>query len=287
MTAVTAPTDLRTTARPRRAVRALAGIEGRRLLAHPALLLSLLPLVYAFAPDQEFFRHRLLLGGVLGGTAIGVMLAANLAASRSRRHGTDELYDSLPVPASSRITAQLLAVAWGVGVGVAVLAVAYVATRAWDGLAVPAASEPFVGERVHPTVAELAQGPLFVAFAGALGVALAAWAPSTILAVVIAVVPLSQTQIPMVLWWGMGRGWWWFLPLVHDLDVVGGNGEHQLVDQVRVAAMGWHLAYLAGLVGILSVAALSRRRRDARVAGLAALGSVLVVVGGAAQLAAP
>jgi hypothetical protein len=288
VTALTAPTEVGALARPGGATLALTRLEGRRLVTHPAFALGLLlTFTYAFGSDVEFFRHRLLLGGVLGGTAVGVMVAANLIASRARRHGTEELYDSLPVTGATRTVAHLLAVGWGVGAGVVVVAVTFVAARGWDGLAVPAASELYVGEQVRPALAELAQGPLFVAFAGVLGVAMASWIPSTVVAVVVAVVGLSQVQVPMVLWWGMGTGSWWLLPLVHDLDVVGGNGDQLVVEQVRVAAMGWHLVYLAGLVVVVAAAALARRRRDGGVAGMVAVGSLLVVAGGAAQLAAP
>src|SRR5207253_1374204 len=91
--------------------------------------------------------------------AAGTFLAANLAALRSRRHRTDELYDSGVMTPADRTTGLLLALLWPVGIS-AVLAA---------GELISLLVRRPVGS---PSVVELLVGPAIVLLGGTLGVAL-------------------------------------------------------------------------------------------------------------------
>ena len=85
------------------AVRALALVEARRLLAHPTVALGTAAGVAFFigqAPTAEadFLSYKYAVGVFLWPVVIGVFVAANLAASRSRRAGADELFASTCCP---------------------------------------------------------------------------------------------------------------------------------------------------------------------------------------------
>ena len=91
------PTDAaRVRARRPSAVGVLAGVEGRRLLRHPAALLAVLSpvllLASAAAPDDDFLAYKLLVGAGFLPAATAGLLASWAAMSRSRRDSTDELF---------------------------------------------------------------------------------------------------------------------------------------------------------------------------------------------------
>ena len=95
-------------------VRQLARIEGMRMLRHPVVLVGL-ALSVAFTLLNEWDSVG---GDYFAVTGPGLLpllvslVAANLAALRSRRSDTDELYASLPSPARARTLAQLASLAW-------------------------------------------------------------------------------------------------------------------------------------------------------------------------------
>jgi hypothetical protein len=99
-------------------VTALGRVEGRELLRHPVFLVgALLSVALMHAGwhgvyGDERGRAMLLSGYGLLPLAAATAIAANLAALRSRRDGTDELYRALPRPRASRVGGQLVGLLW-------------------------------------------------------------------------------------------------------------------------------------------------------------------------------
>lgn len=136
-------------------VRQLGVVEGTRLLRHPVVLVGAV-LSAAFAVAYSSFNVG---GDYFAASGPGLLpllvalVAANLAALRSRRSDTEELYASLPSPARARTLAHLTALTWlaaGVSLYVGVL---FVSLGGLDGFVVT-----YAGETAVPAVAELAQG---------------------------------------------------------------------------------------------------------------------------------
>jgi hypothetical protein len=254
---------------PARAVLALAGFEGRRLLQSPVFLGALgLALALCVAVgggdavpvlDRDDVETALFLTVLAWGT----LLATNLAALRSRRDRTGELLAALPTSAGSRTAAQLLATTAALPAAVAVLAV-WGLTRLRD----PAT----VGT---PRPAELAVGLLLVAGGGATGVLVARWLP-TVLAGPAAVVATIVLQLS----WGSRQEWRW-------LHFVAWDPEVALDPWLDVRPAGWHLLYLAGLVTLAGVLALARDGRDRPLPAVAATTAAVVVLAGWAQTTPP
>lgn len=202
---------------------ALARVEGRRLLRHPAFLVSaavglLVQLLVLDLDDLDFLKYKVLVGAGLVPMAVGTGVVAILAASRARRDRTEELYLSLPSPPGSRAAGQLLAVGWAVAASAVAVAGLGLAMGAWSGLPTPPGVTPGPTE-VIPSLAALAQGPLLVALVGATGVAFGARSPSATVAVSILLVG-AYLQGPVVLWWDWD---WqrWLLPITHGLRTGG------------------------------------------------------------------
>jgi len=265
----------------RHAVLALARTEGARLVWHPVMLagaaLSVaFSLAFADATDigGDYFA---LIGPTLLPLGLATLVAANLAALRSRRGGTGELYAAAPAPEHARTLAQLLALVWPAAAAVALVAVGFAWFGAWDGLDITPA-----GRTVTPGV-EVVQGPLAVATFGALGVALARWVPHPG-AGAVAAVALLVFQMPFMTWNLQGAGGW-LLPLVNPHRLAAGvdsswpcaTGQAWPCIFGELAPLGWHLAYLAALAVLLGAAALlrdGRRRTD----GVICTGAAAVVL---------
>jgi hypothetical protein len=236
----------------------LARVESHRLLTHPLILgcgaITVLSAVATSSTfDEDLLSYKYTLGAVLLPFTIGVMVVANLAISRSRRSGTDELFATMPVGLRDRTVGQLLALVAPIAVAAISQLVVVVVLRPWNGLATP--DLPLrhgVVEAVTPGALSVLQGPVLVGVGGALGIALARWIPSALPAGVMAVgAYLSWVSI---LWWDWG--WQRFLlPLAHDLrtgdSVDLGNGRFAVsVEGLAPAALAWHVVYLAGF-GVL------------------------------------
>jgi hypothetical protein len=197
-----------------------------------------------------------------------VFLAANLAALRTRRERMDELCESLPAGAAARTSSHVLAL-----IGPAI-AVAFLTTGVWlsDTARLAASSE-------HLSVLDAAQGPLLVILFGAMGVAMARWAP------------LPPAALPGVVGLAMVTGAFasscgtvrcstvWFGPWVNR--VIDSNGA---TVGIRAGSAGWHAVYLVGLILVVSVLAIGRHRRGRAeiVAGL--LGLAIMVIAGILQV---
>jgi hypothetical protein len=260
----------------RTAVIALARAEGRRLARHPMVLAGVVFALAAFvvatrgsAPVLQ--RDDILTGLSLLPVAAGTFLAANLAALRGRRHGTDELYDSLVLSPADRTEGLLLALLWPAAVSVLLVAaeIAYLLFQQSVG---------------SPSPLELLVGPAIVLLGGTLGIALARWMPSLV-AGPVGLVALVSIQAYLLfrlpggtLHQPQNR---WLAPWVPM--AVSGYPPRELV--VRPA--GWHIGYLVALVLLVSAVALLRFRPAAGPALAAALCLALVLAAASVQLRAP
>ena len=248
-------------------VRALARVEARCLLRHPVFLVGVLLTAVIVVPNASSNGQAqlfLLLGGGVLPLAAGTFIAANLAALRSRRDGTDELFGALPRRGSARTAAQLLAVTVAAPVALILLGAMFIALGASAGLVVG-----HDGMRHTPAAVELAQGPLLVVFLGAAGIALARLAPSVVVAP-LALVALLALEVPVTVWQAGGR-LHWLAPLAHDTIAAPGAWVPcapadtlpgcDLVLGYDLAGMRLHLLYLACLTVVAAAAALLRTRR--------------------------
>lgn len=275
---------------PRRALLALARTEGWRLVRHPAMLagagLSVLFLIgslFAEGPDSPGAEYTALTGLGLIPLGVGTFVAANFAAIRSRRDRTDELYGSAVVSETRRTVAHLLSLAWPVTLASLLLIGALVYHRAWDGLLV---EFPTGREHVAPGIA-LAQGPLFVLVLGCLGVVMARWIPTRLLAL-----PLLLAifvQMIGVTWDVEGPGAW-FAPLVSGMQrgewvetAPDGSGYSQVLG-FQTVAMRWHLLYVATLVVLIVAGAIAKTARGARVRRILVAAAAAAAAAGTLQV---
>ena len=271
-----------------RCVLALAAVEAVRLLRHPIVLAGAALSVLLLLQDLGEYggRFYLLTIAATMPLAAATMVAANLAALRSRRSDTDELWASTAMPASSRTLAHLLSLVAPVTIAAALVAFGYLAFDADDGLRVDV-----VGTTAVPNIAELAQGPFVVLTLGALGIALARWLPAVALAPVL-VVGFLAIEMPMTSW-GVATEWRWLAPVVNHGEKSWAPCSRESHAEWRcdspvgfdVAALRWHLLYLAGITVLLAALALLRDGRRPRRLALATAGLVVAVVAGALQFA--
>lgn len=267
----------------------LARVEGRRLLLHPVVLVAfVLSVVWMIALAKG------MVGGdyfVVAGPGLlpllAALVAANLAALRSRRSDTEELYESLPSPERTRTLAHLLSLAWLFAGSAVFVAAAFVGLGGLDGFVIG-----FDGTTAVPSVAELAHGPLAVTTVAALGIALARWIPFLPAGPVLAA-GLVVFQMPVTLW-GIESAWKWFLPLANAADTPpgtsfpcdrSGEGDGWCGEPVfQTTAAGWHLAYLAGLGIAFGGVALLRHDRRPRTIAVAVAGLAVAAVAGVLQI---
>jgi hypothetical protein len=235
-------------------VTAIARVEGRRLLRHPAFLAGV---GFVLIGSWAFVRAGLTRSPVSWGDdgwtvaagfillAILTMTAANLTALRDRREHTQEQLETLPVDAPTRVGGLLTALLWPASLAAAMLATVVVYE---------------VSRGTLTRGVELAQliGYLWTVLTlGALGIAIAAWLPNPF------VVPLLG----------------WALLLAHP-------GEHPeswhslgpFVGLRTAELAGWHLTYLVGLTGIFAIVALARssRLRTLLAPGIVAIGTMVI-----------
>jgi general stress protein CsbA len=251
----------------RASLSALTVVEARRLLLHPFLLVGLalsILLIVASIPREGQLHAFLLMGLAVLPLALGVFIAANLAAMRSRRDRAEELLDTLPQDARVRTGAQLLAVAVTVPLAVALLAAAYLLFGAGNGLVVSV-----IGTRHVPAAAELLQGPVLVLALGAVGVLLGRLAPVAPLALLLAVA-VVLLEVPLAAW-APDTAWRWVVPLANSIvSVPDGwtaceprmNRSCGIVDYFDIVGMAWHVLGLAAVAAVASMVALAAGRRD-------------------------
>lgn len=173
--------------------------------------------------------------------AIALLVCANAAALRSRKHGTVQQFDVLAMEPWRRTLAHLLSVVPFTALTAVVVAAEF--TRE--------ALKP--GAIGHGSLGELAVGPLSVLLAGITGVLLARVVPSSFAPIlfVVAVYVLIVTASAAA---GSDDAWVSRLSAIPVSDIAGGD------DPVPSGLLGrpaaWHALYLAGLCALLSCAAL-------------------------------
>lgn len=293
MTAVTATLPRRSVPAPgaaTRAVLALGRVEGRRLLRHPAYLAGvLLSAVFLFLVSEQVgttqdVPYIVWTSVGLYPVAAGTFLASFTATLRSRRHGTDELYDTAPQGAPTRVAGHLVAVLWGVAGGILLLAAAAIRHQLWAG--VPVHFEDGVAMAI-PSLLELAQGPAYILLLGGLAVALARWVPSLLALPLVVVALLVQFVTGS---WGVGGTARWFLPMVTHERAVGWvqvtpSSGYAVVEGFDVTSLSWHVAYLVGLSVVVAAVALHRSgRRSGLLLAMAATGVVVSLAAALLQL---
>lgn len=231
---------------------ALAGCEGRRLITSPVVLVGL---VFAAAGGAMFlgsaFSDRpgawsddgwtLHVGMFVMG--LFVMVATNRAALRDRREHAVEQNEAIPTSRSVRSAGLVLASVWPAVAGAVVMigAILVAGTR----LAVPTL-EPIVS----------AQRIVVLVMFGALGVALAAWAPQPFFAslVAFALFAAAPPETPEP----------WHVVFPHAV--------------IETAALSlWHIGFLLGMTALFASLAVARTLSWRL--GAAAIAGSLVVVG--------
>ena len=228
-------------------VRALAGREARRVLRHPSFLIGVG--LTALLIDSAGYTNILpeVDGSAVVAMAIlgwATLIATNLAALRSRREGTEELFESLPTSAHLRTAAHLIG-------GLAAVPVAIVV---FAGYLLYTVANGAIGS---PNVAEMLVGPALVAGGAALGVLVARWAPhpmvapAAIVATIFVQGKLSESEASPFRWMA-------FSPEGVGLD--DGIAFPGPVD--------WHVLFLLGTVAIAAGLAMGRHGFTRRVTTL-------------------
>jgi hypothetical protein len=272
-----------------RAALALGRIEGLRLLRHPAyvagvaLSAAFLLVVNEIVGNNGDIPYVVMTSVGLYPVAAGTFLATFTACVRSRRHATDELYDTAASSPRVRTAGHLVAVLWGAAGGAALLAVAAVYHRLWDGVLVHTTS----GIRpVVPSLLELASGPAYTILLGVLAVAVARWVPS-LLALPLAAFALLFHFVTGS--WGIGGTARWFLPMVNHeraaswVQLTDGSG-YSIVEGFDVNALAWHAGYLLALAAVLAVLALLRHGAEQRLVAVGGIALAATIATGLLQL---
>ena len=235
-----------------RLIAALGRAEGPRMLRHPSYLL-ILPLGILLMGVRSLDQLSLDIVGpfvflLVVGLFVGTLITSNLAAVRSRRDGTDELFGSMPSPTIARTAGHLVGVAVGPGVVTLTLTVAALAFRL-------AAPDSQLMEDVDLQM--FPQFPIAIVAIGALGIAVGRWWKSVFGGVFLLAVHIFTGVIwavPWIVWHESGR--------VHT----------------------WHLLYLvAFIIGFGAVAFLRDRRGPASIAA-AAFGIGVAIVAAVEQV---
>jgi len=211
-------------------VLALARIEAKQMLRHPAFLLTiafgllLTRGAVGIGPDTDAAMNAIwLLGGLIVGSLIGSVLTTNVATLRGRRDHVLELFGSLPSPPEARSAGVLAGLLIGLGGAALVL-----------GASALPVLERFAETRSEADLFLAVQYPLSVLALGALGVAVARWVPSVL-------------GGPLVVIAHVFTGMMWAVPWIAPTN--SGIG------------VAWHLAYLVAVIVACSAAAVLRDRR--------------------------
>lgn len=246
----------------------LAGFEAWKLLIHPVLLVGLGLSVILFLGQvlepTDLASAAQDSGVVLVPFAWAAMIAANLAALRSRRDGTDELISSLPSTPHMRTLGHLLSGFAAAGVGVALILIAM-------------ANEVLLRDAFGtPNLGMLSVGPLIVLGGCFLGVLTARWVPSVIVGILLVIATFAAEGVTGSSQTSPAR-WLQFW-----VQVVGEDGGHPFP-----GPSDWHVLYLVGLVAIGAFVALARHGLTRVLVGFGA-GTLLVAgVAGVAQTRQP
>ena len=246
----------------------LGRIQAVRLARHPLVLVALawigLGTVLGgdYGPRTMFSLVTDLPTFLLGPL---VFFAANLLASRERRHGNEEWLDSMPAPDAHRTAAAQVAV-----LGPLVLVSALVAI----GFAVSVATDQFI---IRPTVLEMLSGLLPVLGGGLLGVMVARWLPWPGAAALVMV-----GLVALHVW--LNDRHELFGALV-EWAAWPANGDGSVWAGLAPGSRGWHVVYVLALCAMAAVGAyLGLARRKLPVLALGGAFTALAMLTGWAQL---
>ncbi|MEX2555812.1 MAG: hypothetical protein WEB06_09280 [Actinomycetota bacterium] len=251
-----------------RATVALAHVEGRIILRRPiflfGVLLSVALIVFVtWSRAPVMHRDDSWITMAILPLAVAAYLASNVAATRARRTGTEELLDAQPMSALSRTSAHLLALAYPV-------AASAVLTAAEVGYL------KLIGGVWSPSVNELASGPMMVLFLGACGVLIGRVVPS-IIAGSVGLIALGGIQLYLMQRTQLYQAGDVGSPLRWGAFWI--NFDEANARELVFRPAGWHLVYLTGLAAlVLAAARLRHGPRFGRVA--AALAAIAVVATG-------
>ena len=248
-----------------RAVVALARIEGRRLITHPAVVVTV---VLAILQGVPFILSRDAtpehdVGWLLQVSALfisfGALLAANLVALKSRRNGSEELFQSAPLsPAARTIALALAAVGLMALLTLFLLVGDYFIRSAGKGAATD------TGRSLFPMF-DLVQGPLVAGLFVLIGIAVARWFPRALAGPVVVVglftaINLAEKAATDAAWLRLTPVDPAFLDhggMLAALHVAYLGGLAAVILAVAILRFGWTRAARAGLVGGLGIAAVT------------------------------
>jgi hypothetical protein len=280
---------------PPTAVRALARVEARRVMRHPALLIGAAAATYlslrgwiagrppeAAWPTQTYEQLTLLWSPL----HLGAMLAATMVALRPRGDAAAEMLAVRPLGERHRTAALLLAGTVPMAVTAAVITVNWLLIA--DAGGIPTGfPEPVI---LFPTVADAAYAICLTGSAYAAGIALARAYASRLLSTVLGSV---FAYVFFLHYWT--TGWlpvYFVVPYVSPMSAVppdgsptdlpisqigGGGGWLALVRDTDLVAC--RAVYIAGVGVLLTAFALRRSDRDSRIRPLVVLGSILATGG--------
>lgn len=258
----------------RKVAAALSRVEARDLVGSPwfgaglgLLLVCYLSLAWVWgAGNGEHWSQVVALAPWLAHPLVGmVVLAAHRGATRARRDGADELFDTCPADPTTR-TWGFLASAW---VPVAVLAAFFVVYAVTVGLRSPDLYGSVGADAVAVVLSALVLGAGGVV----LGVALGRWAAFALVPLV-AVAAIGFLSLRLVTagdpGWNPLQQLSTFPPISEETSVFG--------DPPAWSHLGWVLT----LTGAVVMVAIARHRRDRKVAVMGALAGLLVAATGVA-----
>ncbi|MCW7942253.1 ABC transporter [Streptomyces hygroscopicus] len=261
--------------RPAAAVLALARFEARELLVQIPVFFFLLVYVGTtawklFSPREDMNNYPILHDvdrATQPGTlllAVAAFICVNVAALRSRRHGTDRHFDVLVLEPWRRTVAHALSVV----PLAAVTALGAAIEFGW------AALKP--GAVGHGSVAELATGPLVVLLSGVLGVLIARLCPRLAGGPLVVVVGFATLMVVSSV---VGQTHWltWLHPVVSE------TSNNPIPSDLLGRPAAWHALYLVGLSAVLlCVAALvsGGRTRLLKAITVVALGAMVTGIAG-------
>ncbi len=246
---------------------ALARREALFMLRHPLILVGILASVYVlWSLNRDTLPHlagySTYVGMGLAPFAGASLLVAHLQTSRAQRHRTLEIEEPTPAAKQARTFGHLLGSLAVVPVAVAVVTAYMVYLYRLGG-----AGQPDIGE--------LLVGPLVVGLAGIAGVAAGTWFPNRFGGLIglgaVAFIQIALQDAPGTLHW---FAWW------HTVLWYGGF-------DLWIRPTWAHVAYLIGVMTIVSAAASFRHGIRIAPTAMAAIGAVLVLVGGAIQAQLP
>ncbi|MDP9342756.1 MAG: hypothetical protein M3Q23_11835 [Actinomycetota bacterium] len=256
---------------PARAIVALARVEGTRLARHPAIIVTVAITFLQSAPAllSSDYTSEHNVGWLIQVPALlisfGALLAANLQALKSRRDGSEELFQAAPLSPARRTLALALAAVWVMAVLTLLLLAGDVAVRAAGK---GAATD--TGQALFPLF-DLVQGPLLAGLFVVIGIAVARWFPNALAGpVTLVAMVVAGTRI---LHAATDQAWLRLTPF--DPTFLDDGGTLQAM----------HVVYLGGLAAVVLAIALLRFgwTRSARTWLIG--GGVAAAASGAFQLA--